>query len=111
MLNRAMRESPWDTAMFAFHLMDQVARTQVFPHTTANKIGTLMMFAVRSIFARPAQLAATMKDLAAAGLVPPEYSCAFVSPSASKSPLAFSLKLPKYCISHQSGRPSLSESP
>ena len=82
MLNRAMRESPWDTAMFAFHLMDQVARTQVFPHTTANKIGTLMMFAVRSIFARPAQLAATMKDLAAAGLVPPELA-------ASDSPLDF----------------------
>jgi aryl-alcohol dehydrogenase-like predicted oxidoreductase len=70
MLNRACRDTPWDTAMVAFHLMDQVARTQVFPHTLANRIGTLMMFAVRSIFARPAQLAAAMKDLAAAGLVP-----------------------------------------
>jgi L-galactose dehydrogenase len=70
MLNRAMQDNPWDTAMAAFHLMDQVARTQVFPHTLANRIGTLMMFAVRSIFARPAQLADTMKDLAAAGLVP-----------------------------------------
>ena len=70
MLNRAMRDDAWDTAMVAFHLMDQVARTQVFPHTLANRIGTLMMFAVRGIFARPAQLAATMRDLAAAGLVP-----------------------------------------
>ena len=70
MLNRAMRDDPWDTAMVAFHLMDQVARTQVFPHTIANRIGTLMMFAVRGIFARPAQLAATMRDLAAAGQVP-----------------------------------------
>jgi aryl-alcohol dehydrogenase-like predicted oxidoreductase len=70
MLNRAMRDDVWDTAMVAFHLMDQVARTQVFPHTLANRIGTLMMFAVRGIFARPAQLAATMRDLAAAGLVP-----------------------------------------
>jgi L-galactose dehydrogenase len=70
MLNRAMRDDPWDTAMVAFNLMDQVARTQVFPHTLANRIGTLMMFAVRSIFARPAQLVATMRDLAAAGQVP-----------------------------------------
>ncbi len=70
MLNRAKRDDPWDTAMVAFHLMDQVARTQVFPHTLANRIGTLIMFAVRSIFAKPAQLAATMRELAAAGQVP-----------------------------------------
>lgn len=70
MLNRAMRDDMWDTAMVAFNLMDQVARTQVFPHTLANRIGTLMMFAVRSIFARPAQLVATVRELAAAGQVP-----------------------------------------
>ena len=54
-LNRAGRDDCWDTAMVAFHLMDQVARKQVFPHTLANRIGTLMMFAVRSIFARLGQ--------------------------------------------------------
>jgi aryl-alcohol dehydrogenase-like predicted oxidoreductase len=70
MLYQALPDGIWDTAMVAFHLMDQVARTQVFPRTLAHKVGTLMMFAVRSIFARPAQLAATMKDLAAAGQVP-----------------------------------------
>ena len=70
MLNRAMGDGIWDTAMVAFHLMDQVARTQVFPLTIANRIGTLMMFAVRGIFARPAQLVATMRELAAAGQVP-----------------------------------------
>ncbi|MDR3529910.1 MAG: aldo/keto reductase [Rhodopila sp.] len=70
MLSRAMQDDMWDTAMVAFHLMDQVARTQVFPHTIANRIGTLMMFAVRGIFARPAQLAATMQELARAGQVP-----------------------------------------
>ncbi len=41
-----------------------------------------MMFAVRSIFARPAQLADTMKDLAAKGLVPAELA-------ASDAPLGF----------------------
>jgi aryl-alcohol dehydrogenase-like predicted oxidoreductase len=70
MLNRAMQDDLWDTAMVAFHLMNQIARTQVFPHTLANRIGTLMMFAVRGIFARPAQLAATMRELGASGHVP-----------------------------------------
>jgi aryl-alcohol dehydrogenase-like predicted oxidoreductase len=70
MLNRATQDDPWDTVMVAFHLMDQVARTQVFPHTIANRIGTLMMFAVRSIFARPAQLASTMQELVESGQVP-----------------------------------------
>jgi L-galactose dehydrogenase len=70
MLGRAAQDDCWDTAMVAFHLMDQVARKQVFPHTLANRIGTLMMFAVRSIFARPTQLAAAMRDLVAAGKVP-----------------------------------------
>ncbi|HEY4042010.1 MAG TPA: aldo/keto reductase [Rhodopila sp.] len=70
MLSRATRDACWDTAMMAFHLMAQGARTQVLPHTMANRIGTLMMFVVRGIFARPAQLAATMRDLAAAGQIP-----------------------------------------
>ncbi len=70
MLNRATQDGLWDTAMLAFNLMGQVARHQVFPHTLKYGIGTLMMFAVRSIFARPDQLLSTVKDLAAAGLVP-----------------------------------------
>ena len=70
MLNRAVQDGIWDTAMFAFHLMHQPARAQVFPHTRAHGVGTLMMFAVRQIFARPAQLAATVKQLAAAGQLP-----------------------------------------
>ena len=72
MVNQAAQDGLWDTAMLAFHLMDQVARKQVFPHTRAHGVGTLMMFAVRSIFARPAQLFDAMKELAAAGLVPAE---------------------------------------
>jgi aryl-alcohol dehydrogenase-like predicted oxidoreductase len=82
MLDRATRDDCWDTAMVAFHLMDQVARKQVFPHTLAKRIGTLMMFAVRSIFARPAQLATAMRDLVAAGQVP-----AWLA--ASEDPLGF----------------------
>jgi aryl-alcohol dehydrogenase-like predicted oxidoreductase len=82
MLQKAAADTPWDTAMFAFNLMAQVARERVFPLTRKNGVGTLMMFAVRSIFARPAQLAETMKDLAAKGLVPAELA-------ASDDPLGF----------------------
>jgi len=74
MLNRAVQDGIWDTAMFAFHLMHQPARTQVFPHTRSNRVGTLMMFAVRQIFARPAQLAATVKELAADGQLPASFA-------------------------------------
>jgi aryl-alcohol dehydrogenase-like predicted oxidoreductase len=84
MLRKAAADTPWDTAMFAFNLMDQVARERVFPLTLKNKVGTLMMFAVRSIFARPAQLADTMRDLAASRLVPAELA-------AKASPLDFLL--------------------
>jgi aryl-alcohol dehydrogenase-like predicted oxidoreductase len=70
MLGRAARDKLWDTAMLAFHMMHQPARTQVLPYAKANGIGTLLMFVVRGIFANPAQLAAEMRQLAAAGEVP-----------------------------------------
>jgi len=69
MLHRAARDPQWETAMIAFHMMHQVSRERVFPATRANGVGTLMMFAVRSIFARPEHLAGTMKELAASGQV------------------------------------------
>jgi L-galactose dehydrogenase len=84
MLNRATQDGIWDSAMLAFHLMNQVARTAVFPHTLANGVGTLTMFAVRSIFARPAQLSDAVRELAAAGLVPAELA-------ARENPLDFLL--------------------
>lgn len=74
MLYRALPDGIWDTAMFAFHMMHQPARDRVFPLTRAHGVGTLMMFAVRQIFARPAQLAATVKQLAAEGKVPARLS-------------------------------------
>ena len=70
MMHRAIPDGIWDTAMLAFHMMHQPARHRVFPLSQANGVGTLMMFAVRQIFARPALLASTMKELAAEGKVP-----------------------------------------
>jgi len=76
MMHRAAQDTPWDTAMFAFNLMHQVAREKVFPHTRQTGVGTLMMFAVRSIFARTHELAAEVASLVEAGKLPPDMATA-----------------------------------
>src|SRR6516162_1575478 len=70
MLQRAAADGVWDVAMVGFHMMHQNARKAVSPLTRQHRVGTLLMFAVRNIFSRPGQLAATMQELAAAGEVP-----------------------------------------
>src|SRR4051812_9421910 len=69
MIGQACRDGVWDVVMVAFHMMHQNARSAVFPLTRQHRVGTLMMFAVRNIFSRPERLAATMRELAADGLV------------------------------------------
>ena len=69
-LNRAAQDGVWDIVMVGFHMMHQNARDRVFPLTRANRVGTLLMFAVRNIFSQPERLRATVHDLAAAGEVP-----------------------------------------
>jgi aryl-alcohol dehydrogenase-like predicted oxidoreductase len=70
MLQRAVPDGVWDVVMVAFHLMSQNTREKVFPATLQHRVGTLLMFAVRSIFASPDRVAAAMQELAAAGQVP-----------------------------------------
>ena len=82
MLKRALRDPVWEVFMVAFHMMHQVARTNVFAQTQAKGIGTLLMFVVRSIFADPPRIAREIKDLAAKGLVDP-------SLGATDDPLGF----------------------
>jgi len=65
MLQRAVEDEMWDVVMVAFHMMHQNARTTVFPRTMANRIGTLLMFAVRNIFSQPERLAAALRELTA----------------------------------------------
>ena len=60
MLQRAVEDEVWDVVMVAFHMMHQNARTKLFPRTIANRVGTLLMFAVRNIFSRPERLAAAL---------------------------------------------------
>src|SRR5215469_4105873 len=70
MLLRAIPDGLWDTAMVAFHMMSQNTREAVFPAALQHRVGTLLMFAVRSIFARRERVADAMKELAAEGKVP-----------------------------------------
>ena len=70
-LKRAVQDPVWEVFMVGFHMMHQGARDNVFPVTREKGIGTLLMFAVRSIFADPPRVAREMKELAAKGLVEP----------------------------------------
>ncbi len=69
MLKRAMRDDVWEVFMVGFHMLHQGARKNVFPITREKGIGTLLMFAVRSIFADPPRVARELRELAAKGLV------------------------------------------
>jgi aryl-alcohol dehydrogenase-like predicted oxidoreductase len=68
-LKRAVHDPVWEVFMVGFHMMHQGARRDVFPLTRQKGIGTLIMFAVRSIFADPPRVAREMKELAQKGLV------------------------------------------
>jgi aryl-alcohol dehydrogenase-like predicted oxidoreductase len=70
MLLRAVPDGIWDVVMVAFHLMNQNTREAVFPATLRHRVGTLLMFAVRSIFARRDRVVRAMQELAAQGKVP-----------------------------------------
>ena len=69
MLMLAVRDPIWEVCMAGFHMMHQGARTNVFPLTRQNGIGTLIMFAVRSIFADPPRVAREIRELTDKDLV------------------------------------------
>jgi aryl-alcohol dehydrogenase-like predicted oxidoreductase len=85
MVRRAVEDGVWDVVMIAFHMMNQNARTQVFPRTIANRVGTLLMFAVRNIFSRPERLAAALRELTANGQLPRR-------PADAPNPLGFLIR-------------------
>ncbi len=73
MLQSALNDSGedhFDVIMFAFHMLNQNARQRVFPATLTRNIGTLIMFAVRSLFSTPGRLQQDLRALAAKGKVP-----------------------------------------
>jgi aryl-alcohol dehydrogenase-like predicted oxidoreductase len=71
MLQRALAgDDIWDTAMVGFNMMHQNASVSVFPMTVEKRVGTLIMFAVRGIFAQPERLKQEVRALAAEGRLP-----------------------------------------
>jgi aryl-alcohol dehydrogenase-like predicted oxidoreductase len=68
-LVRAAQDDVWEVFLVAFHMMHQSARASLFPLTQKKRIGTLLMYAVRSIFADPARVAAAIREAAAKGQV------------------------------------------
>ena len=72
MLRRAAADGVWDVGMVAFNMLHRTATDELFPLTIGNGVGTLVMHAVRSIFARPDFLAASIRELAKTGRVSAE---------------------------------------
>ena len=70
LLGKSLDDDLFDVVMLAFNMMNQNARTAVFPKTQALNVGTTIMFAVRSIFSVPGRLAADIKKLIEAGELP-----------------------------------------
>jgi aryl-alcohol dehydrogenase-like predicted oxidoreductase len=69
MLSRAVEEAPWEVIMLAYSLVNQGARTRVFPVTVRRGIGTLLMFVVRNIFSNDAYRRAVFAKLVEDGLL------------------------------------------
>lgn len=70
MLHEALADDHWDVVMLAFHMLNQNARQHVLPATLARNVGTMIMFAVRSLFSAPGRLQQDIRALAAAGKLP-----------------------------------------
>ena len=72
LLCRAVATGVFDVVMVAYNMLHRTAADRLFPLTQAQGVGTMVMHAVRSIFARPDFLAASIRELAQAGRVPAE---------------------------------------
>jgi aryl-alcohol dehydrogenase-like predicted oxidoreductase len=72
MLARALEDDFFDVMMVGFNMLNQSARTSVFPQTIAKNVGVLIMFAVRRTLSDPDNLRQTMQQLVADGLVDAE---------------------------------------
>lgn len=72
MLQRAFEDDCFDVVMLAFHVMNQNANHRVFPKTQELGIGTLIMFAVRSLFSTPGRLRTDVRELVEKGLLTTE---------------------------------------
>lgn len=69
-LPKAIDSGLFDVVMVAFHLLHQNARDRVLALTRANRVATLLMFAVRLIFSQPDRLRRTLAELVRSGQLP-----------------------------------------
>ena len=69
---RGLNEDMFDVIMLAFSMLNQNARELVFPLTRKQKVGTLLMFVVRSIFANADYMCETIQELVSKGQLPKE---------------------------------------
>lgn len=69
MLRLALEDDFWDVMMVGFNILNQSARTRVFPKTLQKNIGVLVMFAVRRALSQPRRLRQVWDELKAKGLV------------------------------------------
>ncbi len=83
-LRRATLDQVIDVAMVSFHMMHQTARTLLLPHTQAQGVGTLLMYAVRGIFTSAERLMAELRAAADAGQIAAHWA-------SSENPLGFLL--------------------
>jgi aryl-alcohol dehydrogenase-like predicted oxidoreductase len=72
MLQQAVQADCWDVMMVGFNVLNQSARSRVFPHTQAKNIGVLGMFAVRTALSQPPRLKALLAELKDSGQVAAE---------------------------------------
>lgn len=69
MADLALDDDLWDVMMIGFNILNQSARTRVFPRTLAQEVGVLCMFAVRRALSRPERLREILTDLAEQGRI------------------------------------------
>jgi len=73
-LDRALSEPAWEVIMLGFHMLHQGARAAIFPRTTVQGVGTVVMCAVRNIFSRPDALNEILRKLSEQGEVPASFA-------------------------------------
>jgi len=69
MLRQALRDDAWDVIMAGFNLLNQSARSSVLQKAVKEKVGTLVMFAVRRALSQPKRLREVWAELTKKGLV------------------------------------------
>jgi len=69
MLRESLKENLWDVVMVGFNLLNPSARRTVLPLTRENRVGTLVMFAVRRALSQPERLKALVAELIEKGKI------------------------------------------